>query len=139
LLQERNFQSLIEQNESVTKTVLADSNIAGASEIQASWKMGFLDLQILSLLCSLPMTGYCLRKNLHLRFGIWISFGTLYPHLRFLERIQVLSSSSKSRTPTSEVITYELTARGRMDLRRGLASFQNSINVVEELVRFVRE
>ena len=120
--------------------MLADSNVAGATETQASWKMGFLDLQILSLLCSLPMTGYCLRKNLHLRFGIWISFGTLYPHLRFLEKIQVLSSSSKSRTPTSaEVITYELTAIGRADLRRGLASFQNSINIVKELVRFVRE
>jgi DNA-binding PadR family transcriptional regulator len=136
LVAERNIPSLIRQNESAVTTVLVDGSAREASEVKSSWKIGFLDLQILSLLSSQPMTGYCLRKNLHLRFGTWTSFGTLYPHLKFLEKIQVLSSSSKTRSPTSaEVITYELTEKGSADLKKGLISFQDSIRIVEELVR----
>jgi len=134
LSEDRNFSNLIERKDSTAITILAYNRDSEAVDFPTDWKMGFLDLQILSLLSTFPMTGYCLRKNLHFRFGTWISFGTLYPHLKFLERIHVLSSSSKSRTPTSsEVITYDLTEKGRGDLRRGLRTYQRSIKIVEEL------
>jgi DNA-binding PadR family transcriptional regulator len=139
-LEDGNYSGLIEGKDQAAITILANSMVSEASEIQTDWKMGFLDLQILSLLSTFPMTGYCLRKNLHFRFGTWISFGTLYPHLKLLEKIRVLSSSSKSRTPTSaEVITYELTVKGRGDLRRGLRTYQRSIKIVEELAGALRE
>lgn len=100
-----------------------------------SWRMAFVDLQILSLLHSQRLTGYSIRKNLNTRFGILISFGTLYPRLKFLERSHVLRSVVASRSPNSPgVVTYELTDKGMDDLKTGLVSYQNSLRTMEEIL-----
>jgi DNA-binding PadR family transcriptional regulator len=100
-----------------------------------SWRMAFVDLQILALLHSERLTGYSIRKNLNKKFGILISFGTLYPRLRFLERIQVLHSVVASRSPNSPgVVTYELTQKGADDLRTGLVVYHNSLRTMEEII-----
>ena len=113
---------------SETESVLFESS-------RRSWRMAFVDLQILSLLHSRRMTGYSIRKNLNSRFGILISFGTLYPRLKFLERIQVLKAIVESRPPSSStVVTYELTPKGVMDLRTGLVSYENSIRTMVEIL-----
>ena len=100
-----------------------------------SWRMAFVDLQILSLLHSQRLTGYSIRKNLNSRFGILISFGTLYPRLKFLERIQVLRSVVANRSSaTSSVVTYELTEKGMDDLKNGLVSYQSSLKKMEQIL-----
>jgi DNA-binding PadR family transcriptional regulator len=45
-----------------------------------------LDILILSQLWAKPMGGYQLRKDLFKEFGILLSYGTLYPHLKNLEK-----------------------------------------------------
>lgn len=97
--------------------------------------MAFVDLQILSLLHCQRLTGYSIRKNLNSRFGILISFGTLYPRLKFLEKIHVLRSvvASRSSSATS-VVTYELTEKGIEDLRMGLIAYQNSLRQMEQIL-----
>jgi DNA-binding PadR family transcriptional regulator len=100
-----------------------------------SWRMAFVDLQILSLLRSQRLTGYSIRKNLNSRFGILISFGTLYPRLKFLERIHVLKSVVANRSPNSMgVVTYELTDKGMDDLKTGLVAYQNSLRTIEQIL-----
>src|SRR5579872_1946635 len=100
-----------------------------------SWRMAFVDLQILSLLHSQRLTGYSIRKNLNSRFGILISFGTLYPRLKFLERIQVLRSVVASRSSaSSSVVTYELTDKGMDDLKTGLVAYQSSLKKMEQIL-----
>jgi DNA-binding PadR family transcriptional regulator len=100
-----------------------------------SWRMAFVDLQILSLLHCQRLTGYSIRKNLNSRFGILISFGTLYPRLKFLEKVQVLRSVVASRASrTSTVVTYELTEKGIEDLRTGLIAYQNSLKQMEQIL-----
>jgi len=116
-----------------------DFNI-GRDAIQAepsrrSWRMAFVDLQILSLLHSQRLTGYSIRKHLNMRFGILISFGTLYPRLKFLERIHVLRSVVSCRSPNSPgVVTYELTEKGVDDLRTGLVTYQKSLRTMEQIL-----
>jgi DNA-binding PadR family transcriptional regulator len=100
-----------------------------------SWRMAFVDLQILALLHSERLTGYSIRKNLNAKFGILISFGTLYPRLKFLERIQVLKSVIVNRSPRSPgVVTYELTEKGTEDLRTGLVTYQNSLLTMRQIL-----
>lgn len=116
------------QGSSTSGTVLLESP-------RRSWRMAFVDLQILSLLHCQRLTGYSIRKNLNSRFGILISFGTLYPRLKFLEKIHVLRSvvASRSSSATS-VVTYELTEKGIEDLRMGLIAYQNSLRQMEQIL-----
>jgi DNA-binding PadR family transcriptional regulator len=100
-----------------------------------SWRMAFVDLQILSLLHSQRLTGYSIRKNLNARFGILISFGTLYPRLKFLERVQVLKSVVVGRSSSSSsVVKYELTEKGMDDLRSGLITYESSLRKMEQIL-----
>jgi DNA-binding PadR family transcriptional regulator len=102
--------------------------------------MAFVDLQILALLHSERLTGYSIRKNLNLRFGILISFGTLYPRLKFLERVHILRSVIESRSPHSPgVVTYELTEKGADDLRMGLVVYQNSLHTMKQILEIGAE
>ena len=96
-------------------------------------KMTLFDLQILSVLSSISMTGYSLRKSLQSYFGIKVSFGTLYPHLRHFEKKGLLTSAIGQEHPGSRGIEYELTAEGKMVLRSGLTTFQRSLNNMMEL------
>ena len=98
--------------------------------------MAFVDLQILSLLHAQRLTGYSIRKNLNARFGILISFGTLYPRLKFLERIHVLKSVVANRTTSAtSVITYELTEKGMDDLKSGLVAYESSLRKMEQILQ----
>ncbi len=56
--------------------------------------LSFLDLVILTLLESSPMTGYVLRKRLLTQFRLRASYGTLYPKLKTFERGGIVKSSS---------------------------------------------
>lgn len=123
------------KNELEGKTQPSEAESVILESSRRSWRMAFVDLQILSLLHSHRMTGYSIRKNLNSRFGILISFGTLYPRLKFLEKIQVLKAIVESRPPNSStVVTYELTPKGVNDLRTGLVTYENSIRTMVEIL-----
>ena len=117
------------------KEDLKGKSSIGLEYPRRSWRMAFIDLQILSLLHCQRLTGYSIRKNLNSRFGILISFGTLYPRLKFLEKIHVLRSVVASRpSSATNVVTYELTEKGIEDLRTGLIAYQNSLHQMEQIL-----
>ncbi len=123
------------RNESLTDTVQPSQESTVLEPTRRSWRMAFVDLQILTLLHTQRLTGYSIRKNLNTHFGILISFGTLYPRLKFLEKVQVLKSAMATRSPNSPgVVTYELTQKGIDDLRTGLVSYQNSLRTMEQIL-----
>lgn len=76
-----------------------------------------LDLAILGLLRDTPHHGYELKQRLA-ELGVWrVSFGSLYPALRRLERrglIEAVRSTGRRKA-------YRLTAPGRVELQRLLA------------------
>jgi DNA-binding PadR family transcriptional regulator len=128
MLESENLQAIEEKVED-RGTVFMESP-------RRSWRMAFVDLQILSLLHSQRLTGYSIRKNLNARFGILISFGTLYPRLKFLERIHVLKSVVANRTTSAtSVVTYELTEKGMDDLRSGLVAYESSLRKMEQILQ----
>jgi DNA-binding PadR family transcriptional regulator len=97
-------------------------------------KMTLFDLQILSLLSSVPMTGYSLRRSLLSYFSVKVSFGTLYPRLRHFEKKGLLRSTIVHGHPGNRVIEYELTLEGEKVLGSGLTTFQRSMNNMIDLV-----
>ncbi|MFI5419723.1 MAG: hypothetical protein ACHQ1H_02020, partial [Nitrososphaerales archaeon] len=56
-----------------------------ARQIDANKMIDLLDLLVLSRLWSKPMGGYELKKEMMKEFGMRLSFGTIYPHLKNLE------------------------------------------------------
>jgi DNA-binding PadR family transcriptional regulator len=98
------------------------------------WKTTLIDLQILSLLASIPMNGYELRKSFFQTFGVKISFGTIYPRLRYFERLNVIKPTTLNRPSGTCKIQYGLTSKGKADLRIGLNLFREILSTMEELV-----
>ncbi len=136
MLQTHEYQADMETKaDYAVNTIQSNEQDVFEGNRRRSWRMAFVDLQILALLHSQRLTGYSIRKNLNARFGILISFGTLYPRLKFLERIQVLKSVIVSRSPHSPgVVTYELTDKGAEDLRSGLVKYQDSLLTMRQLL-----
>ena len=62
------------------------------------------------------MGGYELRKELSTEFGIMVSFGTLYPHLRNLERSKFISQDANGAHRKRKKV-YGLTPLGANTLR----------------------
>ena len=91
---------------------------------------GFLDLIVLSLLRQGSMHGYGLIAEIHDRFRVLISPGTLYPLLARLEEAGLVSSSVDERRRRS----YVLLERGeeRLEEMLGkLAEFEMVLSLLE--------
>jgi len=91
---------------------------------------GFLDLIVLSLLRNGQMHGYGLIAEIHDRFRVLISPGTLYPLLARLEEAELMSSSVDERRRRS----YVLLERGeeRLEEMLGkLAEFEMALSLLE--------
>jgi len=73
-----------------------------------------LDLAVLGLLMERPMHGYELRKQLAGRLGLFwtVSFGSLYPTLRKLERSQVIAKAAPQDTASRRKLVYSITPAG---------------------------
>jgi len=87
--------------------------------------LSFLDLVVLSLLDSSPMTGYVLKKRLEKQYHLKASYGTLYPRLKVFEKVGILKDSElngKFATRSSGV-NYVLTPLGRKILDLNLKRF----------------
>ncbi len=94
----------------------------------------FLDLVILSMLESVPMTGYVLKKRLVSQFRLKASYGTLYPKLRSLEKEGIIRSSKVRGgfASRSSGISYELTAAGKKSLESNLQSFDGFLRRIRQ-------
>ena len=91
----------------------------------------FLDLIILSLLRHGTMHGYGLIAEIHDRFRVLISPGTLYPLLGRLEEEGLVTSSVDERRRR----TYVLTDEGEEKLERmlgTLAEFETTLSLLRE-------
>lgn len=103
------------------------------SESQNEFPLNFLDLIVLSMLESVPMTGYVIKKRLVMQYHLKVSYGTLYPRLKFLEKRGIVRNSAitgefavrKSGT------NYELTIEGKKVLDRNLRLFQNFLGKID--------
>ena len=67
----------------------------------------------LSLLDAIPMTGYGIKKYFLSYFGINISFGTLYPRLKYFEKLEIIKPTIVCRSRGTSGIFYELTVKGK--------------------------
>jgi DNA-binding PadR family transcriptional regulator len=116
-----------------TNYQLAAQLTFGVNDPSKNWKIKLFDLQILSLLASTPMSGYTLRKSFFSTFGVKISFGTIYPRLRYFEQLKVIKPVMVDRPSGVYKVQYDLTPKGRADLVIGLKSFREVLNMIEGL------
>jgi len=104
--------------------------------------LSFLDLVILNLLESSPMTGYVIRKRLIAQFRLRVSFGTLYPRLKAFERDGIVQGSEVTGefAARNTGTNYELTSAGKTILQDGLRKFEGSLRKIrsEEPTRLAR-
>jgi DNA-binding PadR family transcriptional regulator len=79
-------------------------------------RSGVLELAILGLLKERPMHGYELRKQLVSKLGFFwtVSFGSLYPTLKKLERRGVVEKSASELASRRKQV-YRITARGERE------------------------
>ncbi len=102
----------------------------------------FVELAMLSILDSTPMTGYVLRKTLLTQFGLKTSFGTLYPRLKALEKSEIIKySENVGRLATRKSgINYELTPYGKKIFNSNLRLFQEYFRKIQSNVsaRFLK-
>jgi DNA-binding PadR family transcriptional regulator len=59
-------------------------------QIDKNKMIDLLDLLMLSRLWTRPMGGYELKKEMMREFGMRLSFGTIYPHLKNLEKSRMI-------------------------------------------------
>ena len=75
-----------------------------------------LDILLLSRLWIKPAGGYELRKQLSKEFGIRVSFGTLYPHLKNLEKSKFIDLDEIPRAHSRKKV-FVLTPLGKSALK----------------------
>ncbi len=74
MLQTHEYQADMETKaDYAVNTIQSNEQDVFEGNRRRSWRMAFVDLQILALLHSQRLTGYSIRKNLNARFGILIS------------------------------------------------------------------
>jgi DNA-binding PadR family transcriptional regulator len=75
-----------------------------------------LDLLLLSRLWTRPMGGYELKNEMMREFGMRLSFGTIYPHLKNLEKARLISLEIGERSRKKKNV-YRLTSEGTSALK----------------------
>jgi DNA-binding PadR family transcriptional regulator len=93
-----------------------------------------LDVEILFLLRLSPHNGYSLRKAIFEAFGMKISFGTLYPHLKALEKSGIIAAQQKpgqSGRNGQRSRVLQLTRKGRFEFEREIRSISMLLSAVE--------
>jgi DNA-binding PadR family transcriptional regulator len=100
--------------------------------IQEEIALSFLDLVILSLLESSPMTGYVLKKRLGKQYHLKASYGTLYPRLKALEKEGILKDSQNfgQFATRSSGTNYTLTPLGKAILDQNLRKFDGFLQKI---------
>jgi DNA-binding PadR family transcriptional regulator len=118
---------------SINQSVNSGLQHFGYANSGTAWKITLADLQILSLLEAIPMTGYGIKKYFLSYFGINISFGTLYPRLKYFEKLEIIKPTIVYRSRGTSGIYYELTAKGKTELELGWKYFQKTLELTRDL------
>lgn len=98
-------------------------------------RKGLLELSILNALCGRRLYGYELVKRLGEIDSLVVSEGTIYPILSRLRSEQYLKTSIEESSGGPPRKYYELTDRGRAQLRRMNAHWQQLQDAIEHLRR----
>ncbi|MFI5419692.1 MAG: PadR family transcriptional regulator [Nitrososphaerales archaeon] len=85
-------------------------------QLDANKMIDLLDLLVLSRLWSKPMGGYELKKEMMKEFGMRLSFGTIYPHLKNLENSRLIRIDQEAPVRKKKNV-YRLTAEGTSALK----------------------
>ena len=105
--------------------IVGEVFVSPEKELALESGLSFLDLVVLSLLDSSPMTGYVLKKRLEKQYHLKASYGTLYPRLKVLEKEGILKDSEfyGKFAARSTGVNYALTPLGRKILDKNLKRF----------------
>jgi DNA-binding PadR family transcriptional regulator len=96
-----------------------------------------LRLQILSLLCAKPQSGYSLKSALKETFMRNVSYGTLYPNLYSLEKERFVSREIVQLSREKSVLKsiYCIEESGKVYLRRELERLKGLISIMSGIQR----
>ncbi|HYB04449.1 MAG TPA: PadR family transcriptional regulator [Nitrososphaerales archaeon] len=116
----------------VGHTIGDETMLTSFPELELDPELSFLDLVILSLLNSSPMTGYVLKKSLVKQYRLKASYGTLYPRLKTLQKEGILKDSENlgKFASRSTGTNYELTPLGRKILDQNLRRFDGLLQKI---------
>jgi len=89
----------------------------------------FLDIIVLSILKEKPSHGYALIADIHTRFHVLLSPGTLYPLLYSLEKKGLITIEQRGRRKE-----YSLTEKGQVHSSRIISVYSSQI---KDLLRFI--
>lgn len=106
---------------------------SGDSQAQDELSLNFFDLVVLSMLESVPMTGYVIKKRLFVQYRLKVSYGTLYPRLRYLEERGIIRNSNVAGefAARKSGTNYGLTRDGKKVLDRNLRTFQGFLGRID--------
>ena len=96
-------------------------------------RKGLLELSILNALCGRRLYGYELVKRLSEIDSLVVTEGTIYPILSRLRAEQYLKTSIEESSGGPPRKYYELTDRGRTQLRRMNTHWQQLQDAIEHL------
>lgn len=92
-------------------------------------------LEIMSLL-EHPRSSYELYKELRTRFGLRTSYGTIYPWLRQLEKMEIITSKQVVRkdrlVSQQKKRIYKLTELGKSEFKKSLQALDLILRLLQE-------
>ncbi len=94
--------------------------------------LGFMELQVLACALKSPIWGTGMYEYLRER-DVKVSMGTLNPMLKHMEKSGLLTASSK-RCGKSTRIYYEITDKGLLELRAGLAQARTTLDEIDTMM-----
>ena len=89
----------------------------------------FLDIIVLTMLKANPTHGYALIADIHKRFDVLLSPGTLYPLLYSLEKKEFIGIQKEGRRKN-----YFLTEKGMVQADKVINLYKDNI---KQIVRFI--
>lgn len=89
----------------------------------------FLDIIVLTMLQKEPSHGYALIADIHKKFDVLLSPGTLYPLLYSLEKKKFIGIMKEGRRKN-----YFLTEKGKIQAEKVINSYKDNI---KQFIRFL--
>ena len=116
--------------------------MANREPSKADVLQGTLDLMVLQTVSTLgPLHGYAIQSRLEQVSGgaLQLNMGTLYPGLMRLEQRGWIKSRWGTSDNNRQAKFYELTARGRRQIKRETEDWQQTVLLMERFLRKTEE
>lgn len=128
-------QTAAEQQDPLRIYSIGNKESEFGSEILTSKRLDYLDIFVLTLLVGGSRSGYKLYKDLRSEFETQVSFGTLYPRLRRLEKERIIIATKSAETSK---ISYELAPNGLELLKTNVREMKALAEKLSGLLQTVR-